>query len=409
MAKYDHLTFSERLTLSLFGPVIGQVYEAYLSVRDACITLSAALQGKSHLITDFNELNPKSIALVATQAGKSVPKSIEVAIDLLFQRDVSVLLVCNGAMSPELKERLGQKIWRSLERPNTGRDYGAYQAGVLHLMTKNIVPDQLIVLNDSMFYDRVRAGPMFDKVLKTTFDFVAATENHDPIYHVGSFFFAVSSKVQKSSAWIKYWKNYYPSSSRPHAIAFGEVGMSKALIQKGGFLPKILYSTNDVAEIIRNWTVEDLAKKWILFPKEFRLEVNGFGLKGLFESQNSLRLGGDIAQLESLPDIVSRAQSREILAVKKIGFEAIVDQLISKMEIRSQVHWAGLLMVDLLDLGIIKKDFTFRGLYEINHFSQAIAQVAYPDLDEVSLELRKRGSPISIRGVRRLLYDAGHI
>ncbi len=401
------LSIWEQLVLYLFGSTLGQIYVVYLKIRDLFVITVAKITGKLLVETDFSTGATEKVALVVTQGGKSLPKSILNVINLLADRKISILLVCNGKLSQNSKDIIGSKIWKLLERPNFGRDFGAYQAGILYLLDKKIISEKLIVLNDSMMYDVNRAGQIFDKMLESDAHLIAPTENFEPAYHIGSFLFCVNEEVQKSKIWNQYWRNYKPSSSRLHAIKFGEVGMSLALIKKGGFIPKILYSVSELGSKIRGWNVDELSQKIILFPKELYEEISKFDVW----DNKSPSINFDISKLkyDELGNLLSAAQSNEQRAAWKVKISAEMNNILEKMEARSQIHWAGLIFIDQFNLGIIKKDFVYRGLYEMNHFIEALNKVGYPDVEEVAAEIRKRGTPASIYGVNKILFNLGHI
>lgn len=404
------LSFWEDLLVKFFGPVIGTWYVAYLHIRDLWTIILAVFSGGLKTITESGELNIEAMAVLASQGGSALPQSISTLLDALNRRGVTTLLVINGKISPSVKESLKGKVWQIIERPNIGRDYGAYQAGILHLMKHQIVAKRLLVANDSMFFDSNRIDSLLQKAMESQSDFTAGTENHDPVYHVGSFFFSVSEKVQNSNSWRKYWTKYYPSSSRLHAIRWGELEMSIELIQRGKFQPEILFSVNDLAPFVRGMTVLSHAEYAILFPKEFRKLLNDHNLGGPYANQAaSIRLSEGLEKIDDLPALFSEAQSKEKLAFNAIFDEVLNDKVLEIVEVRSQIHWGGLLFVKCLSLGMIKKDLAFRGIYDINHFIQAVKAVGYPNMDEIRLETARRGSPVSLQGIKRLLYMLGHI
>jgi hypothetical protein len=404
------MSLKERIFLRLFGPSLGCLYVTYLFIRDLWLRVATAIAGRGLVIQTVGDCNDKMVALIATQAAGGVPKSIEVVVDLLAWRGCAVLLVCNGRLGEAALARLRPKLWRVIERPNYGRDFGAYKAGVMHLMRENIVPERLVVLNDSVFYDSKRAGAMFDRLIASPAPFVAATENHEPNFHVGSFLFAVTAAVQRSAAWRNYWRTYHASSSRLHAIRYGELGLSRALIKKGGFFPEVLYSTNDLASWMRGWTIEDLSRRLNRLPKELRENLRKAELESEF--RDSASISGDIINLAANSDpgeILTRLQSTEARAARRLRLSRVIDEMLAKMERRSQIHWAGALFIERLGLGMMKKDCAYREVYDINDIFQIMEEFGYPDMSEVSYETRKRGSPVSMRGVSRALYRLGYI
>lgn len=360
-------------------------HELRLALTDSATRFRAARANRLLVPTVRGEFNGDRMALLVT-SGPHPPKCIDNLIRLLGDQGCPVLLVVNGGLSPTRASLLPSNVWCVLERPNCGRDFAAYQAGALYLQQQKIVPRKLLLANDSVYYDGARAPGMLRRAFDCEGDFVGATENYEPSYHVSSYLIAVSDIIQRSPAWIAFWKNYKPTSSRPKVIRYGELGLSAAII-RAGFRPHILYSVCDIAPIVREWGVEDVAARFNCLPSEFRadfLQLDSGGSPG----------GGR----DNISSVVHRMR-----------LSALFDSMLNRMEGRSQIHWAGLLMVEYLKIGVIKKDFVFRGLYGLNEFIQAVTQIGYPDVPEVVAETRSRGLPPALRGQRKILFDRGYI
>jgi hypothetical protein len=403
-----------RLFVSVYGTIVCSVYELGLMIRDSLLRIKSFLQGRSLIVSRFaDEAAPKRIALIATQA--NIPQSVRNLIALLREANVQILLVANGQLKPQIREALAPSLWTLIERPPYGRDFAAYQCGAAYLRRNNIYPDKLVFANDSMFYDTKRAPEMLRRALDGSSDVIAATESHEPIYHIGSFFFVVSEKVLRSEGWVEYWKKYPPTSARPKVIRYGELGLSVALT-KAGFRPDILYPSYVLAKHLRSWSITEIASLLHLLPREFREDLRDRELLDRIKDDALAIPTPHPAASRLMTEPLSNSeimekfyQSPSTLAAQKIFLTEAIDRILSKIETRSQVHWGGSLMLKYLDIGIVKKDFVYRGHYGMTDFLQMMEDLAYPDSHEVAHEVLRRGLPVSLHGLNVTLYRRGFI
>jgi hypothetical protein len=357
------------------------VYATYLSAHDWSYRLTPWRAASRTTVTAYAPLPANRIALLATQGGSRLAPAITTLIDAVRAENASVVLVVNGRLSDSLRTALADRVAVLIERPPVGRDFGGYQAGIAYLARCGIVAERLLVANDSMFYDRLKTAAMIQRFFSEPGDVLAATESHDPAYHIASFIFAVSGNVQVSAAWRRYWRRYKPSSSRPATIARGELGLSKALFRDGGFTPVVFYTVADVARTARTWSADDLAQRLPMMPTEFRKTVRA-------------------ALLE---------KGMRFKSARPVHCNRLLDELFTLMERRSQVHWCGFLMNECLGMPIVKKDLAFRELYAMNELVGLGQALGYPDMEEFQGEVRRRGIPQSMGLWKRSLYRAGYI
>lgn len=398
-----------RLYDRFVAKVVCKRFEVILAVRDFLTWTWATINGRMLVITDLGALGGDRTALLVTSSRGKLPESIETLIRLLEAQGCAVVLVINGKLGKEAVAGLPKNVVRVLERPNLGRDFGAYQAGARYLNQQGVVPKRLLLANDSVYYDRRRAPDMLRRAFESSADFVAATESYDPAYHVTSFFMVVSDKLQASRNWSEYWRTYKASSSRPHVISKGELGFTAAMMANGGFRPEVLYTVMDIAPKVREWTLQDVVVRLRRLPAEFRADFeNGdlsFGGAISILNDHTLNASGHL----DISETIDRLQGASARSIRRIRLSTKLDSMLSRMEGRSQIHWGGLLMVEYLNIGIVKKDFVFRGLYGLNEFVQSMSELGYPDISEVISETRARGLAVPVRSRQRVLYDRGYI
>jgi hypothetical protein len=183
------------------------------------------------------------IAIIALWARPAILNSVLRLIDFLIVENVHVVCVLNKSkMSEEWIAEINKRDASILLRPNVGRDFGAYRAG-FHFVKERIGLEKitnLIFANDSVFFlDGSKEA--LKNVIDSNKDVTSLFLNFQFHLHAQSFFVNYKSNVIKSKTFIDFWKSYYPSQERKHAINNGEVKLSK-LLQKRGYQFQGYYS-----------------------------------------------------------------------------------------------------------------------------------------------------------------------
>ena len=124
-----------------------------------------------------------------------------------------------------------------LRRPNIGRDFGAYKIGFIHAEKNGYLQgtEKLLFANDSAVYGP-RSTAFVESMLKMERTWNDMFVNHQFHTHAQSFFQVFTKEVFTHHDFSAFWKQYYPSELRHHAINFGEVRLSSVCL-KNGFTP----------------------------------------------------------------------------------------------------------------------------------------------------------------------------
>lgn len=210
---------------------------------------------------------------VVTQTRGQVPPGQKICIFLLYQpvqlagsvletcdffcsKGYSVLVVANGGLQPAALDLLLPRCWHVLERPNFGYDFGGFQDGVLFLEQAGIAPDNLIILNDSIWFPMSGSATVIADLERSPHD-VTGLLMHLPARndeagfsaangaeaghkarrrrteHIESYLIAVRRDVFASATFQGFWRHYVPSSAKHVTITRGEIGFSKAMAAGG--------------------------------------------------------------------------------------------------------------------------------------------------------------------------------
>lgn len=146
---------------------------------------------------------------------------------VLDQREVKKILSCSN---------------RLMQRLNTGWDFGAWQHGLHWLDNQSILnkANVLLLANDSLFYPE-NIKNIIAEMLNINEPWQCLFDSHQIEYHAQSPFQLFRKEVFASGAFQTFWAQYYPRTSRRHAIHAGEVRLS-VMLRQAGFMPKALYT-----------------------------------------------------------------------------------------------------------------------------------------------------------------------
>lgn len=165
-----------------------------------------------------------------------IPASVGFTCQYLRLKGFSVLLVCNSPISEKDRQSLSSYVWRFVERKNFGYDFGGYRDGIHSLWLGSVVPESLIILNDSVWFPLTCSESMLDAMERSSAQFVGALRHVDSPgvddEHAGiflSYFFLIKRSVLLSRVYVDYWKDYISTSNKYLTVRRGERGFSRAL------------------------------------------------------------------------------------------------------------------------------------------------------------------------------------
>ncbi len=187
----------------------------------------------------------------------------------LLENDYAPLLVVNGDISDDDASRLQPLSWKIIRRENYGYDFGGYQDAIWLLQQTRQVPDQLLILNDSIWFP-VQSGPSILKEMEARrSDFTGAlqleayrskdgaTGTKQPFF--GSFFIHFKLTAYRHASFDHFWQTYKATSNKYMTIRRGERRFSRAMID-AGISHSYIYSRRMFDSWIAQLTTEALAR-----------------------------------------------------------------------------------------------------------------------------------------------------
>jgi hypothetical protein len=189
------------------------------------------------------------VALVASYPAAQGLFSLRNLCQGLARNGYQVVIVSTRPMDETLKAQVPGFCHSYLERPNFGRDFGSYAAGLNWLRGQRGFDgiSRLVLANDSLFWSD-RTGDEIARFEQLGSPWRCLFEKHEigpHPYHAQSYFLGFDRAVFGSEAFASFWETYVPRSERHHAIVKGEIGLTHALLG-AGFQAQPLYDFSAV-------------------------------------------------------------------------------------------------------------------------------------------------------------------
>ena len=176
--------------------------------------------------------NKIAVLLVYQPSGISV--STIATCSWLAEQGYAPFVVSNAPISSNDKERLSKVIWRAVERPNFGYDFGGYRDGLICLKQWAIIADELLVLNDSVWLPTLPQTDILDRLSNHPSD-VAGTilRRRGHVQFLESYLYRFNRNALTHPSFSEFWEQLRLTSNKYYVIRRGERGFSEAMHDAG--------------------------------------------------------------------------------------------------------------------------------------------------------------------------------
>lgn len=178
-------------------------------------------------------LGPK-VAIVLCWQPNGLAASFLNMLDHLVANGYSPFVVSNAPITEADKQSLRSRMWRAVERPNFGYDFGGYRDGLAMLRRENIRPDRLVILNDSIWFPIWSGDRILERAEAAPFDVVGTIlRQRGNIAFLESYFFSIRGPVLDHPGFRAFWDGLRLTSNKYKVIRRGERGFGAALTTAG--------------------------------------------------------------------------------------------------------------------------------------------------------------------------------
>ena len=173
-----------------------------------------------------------AIFLVFQPAGLS--ESCRQTCEHLARHGYAVLLVANHALRDMDVQGLRPVVWRFVQRPNFGYDFGGYRDGLTCLAQWGVKPDELLILNDSVWLPMQPTTDLLERLSAHPAD-IAGTilRTRRSEQFLESYLYRLNRRALTHPGFTAFWSALRLTSNKYHVIRRGERGFSAAMQAAG--------------------------------------------------------------------------------------------------------------------------------------------------------------------------------
>jgi lipopolysaccharide biosynthesis protein len=175
-----------------------------------------------------------------------------------------LLVVSNGKLTEESKQKLKEITPNILERENKGFDVWAYKAGIEHYGWKELEKyDEVILMNYTIFGPLYPFKVMFEDMNKRDVDFWGITKHHKVDYdafgtckygyipeHIQSSFLVIRKSLLSSKDYQEFWENMPMINSYADSVGYYEAIFTIDFKEKG-YKEEVYVNTEDLRDHTR--------------------------------------------------------------------------------------------------------------------------------------------------------------
>lgn len=167
-----------------------------------------------------------------------------------------LVVIVNGHITDEGRERLAGVTDEVMQRENVGFDVGGYQEALERFGRERLAGFDEVILTNYTWFGPVRPlAPLFERMDAQGIDFWGITDHGETTphpftgegtmpAHIQSHWIAVRSRVLRSSAWAAYWDEMPPVTSYRTSIMHHEARFTQYFTD-AGFIAAVAYPHAD--------------------------------------------------------------------------------------------------------------------------------------------------------------------
>lgn len=188
----------------------------------------------------------EKVVLLLLYQPKGVAESILETCRWFAAAGYAPFIVSNTPLSAQDRARLAPVIWRGVERPNFGYDFGGYRDGLTCLAQWGLRPEELIILNDSVWLPVLPECDLLERFAREPADVAGAIlRQRGRERFLESYLYRLRRAALEHPAFGQFWAGLRLTSNKYHVIRRGERGFSAAL-RAGGLALAPVYAAEDL-------------------------------------------------------------------------------------------------------------------------------------------------------------------
>lgn len=228
----------------------------------------------------------KCVAVYALWQPSGILNSSFETCRFLMSKGFSVIVVCNAPLSDSDRLRFLSLSSLVIERPNWGYDFGAYQEGIRITSERIGFCDELLLVNDSVWFPLFTETDIIERFRACDADVVSPIcyrhRSNPERDYLQSYLLYVRRSAIRSLVFINFWRSYRASSNKEKTVHRGEKGFSRRM-RSANFRLDAIYCWSDLVRTIQELSEEDLDS---VLNHELTFNSKGFGRRLSWSEQH---------------------------------------------------------------------------------------------------------------------------
>ncbi|MDJ0993603.1 MAG: rhamnan synthesis F family protein [Dinoroseobacter sp.] len=201
------------------------------------------------------------VAVLLIYQPEEIPASVICCLEHLRDKEIATVLVSNAPLDAQSRNQLKELCYLVIERPNVGYDFGGYRDAILELFARGISPNNLFVLNDSIWFPIREGCDLIDRARSDSSDlygiFYDDKSKQVSKYFLHSYFYRFNKRIFESPIFHRYWTRA-PMFDRKDIVIERFERRLTAYFKKMGFTIGARYSPEDLVSAARSLSEEEL-------------------------------------------------------------------------------------------------------------------------------------------------------
>lgn len=203
------------------------------------------------VVTEGIQTRAGKIALFLIYQPTGLSRSSLQTCQHLRSQGYAVLVVSNAPLAVPDRQALAGLVWKILERPNYGYDFGGYRDGIRLLGQLGITPEALLILNDSIWFPLGPDDSMIGRLQASGADLAGtilrvrpsssrqslaqdrASHGGDQIRFLESYLYYLPGSTFRHPAFATFWRDFRLTNNKYKVIRRGERDFSMVLAAAG--------------------------------------------------------------------------------------------------------------------------------------------------------------------------------
>ena len=187
--------------------------------------------------TDGNQPVLKDMAIILIYQPDGILDSLSFELEYMISKGIAPIVVSNIYLNKNDRNHLKDLTNLIIERPNYGYDFGGYRDGVKAVLKRNYKPENLFILNDSIWFPLNKDCTLIDKALANPADLFGIFCNNKLYqknkYHLQSYFYRFKGSLVTSDQFRRYWQNITLTNNKHMVIHQCEMKLTQWFSKNG--------------------------------------------------------------------------------------------------------------------------------------------------------------------------------